>query len=239
MNQHPPILDTTAPTPQAALDGRPRLGRQSLRATAGRAIETRRRARAIAAGLMTGLTVVAAAGCGSNAHSHKPGLALSAYLVRSDEETGFRTTGSPATSTTASLWTAPLPNGQAQESRLVTEGFHRAISIQTASADGQGVSWVMELGSIRDAAREQTAELRDFIHVPGPVGRFTVRGVPTAEGFTYPGPDPQDANALVREGRCLLLVGDQESSDDYRAPVIAAVRAIWARTNKNNGACTT
>ena len=82
-------------------------------------------------------------------------------------------------------------------------------------------------------------ELRGLTHVPGPVGRFAVRGVPTAEGFTYPGPNPQDANALAREGRCLLLVGDQESANDYRAPVIAAVRAIWARTNKSKGACTT
>ena len=120
----------------------------------------------------------------------------------------------------------------------MTEGFHRAFSVQTVSSDGQGVSWVMELGSVRDAVREQAAELRGFIHVPGPVGRFTVRGVPTAEGITYPGPNPQDANALVREGRCLLLVGDQESGNDYRAPVIAAVRAIWARTNKNKGPCT-
>lgn len=193
---------------------------------------------AIAAALVAGLVAVAGAGCGNTSNSQKPDLALSAYLARANEETGFQVTGSPATSTTAALWTAAMPNGQAVQSRLVTEGFHRAISIQTASAHGQGVSWVMELGSTRDAAREQTAELRDFIHVPGRVGRFAVQGVPTAEGFTYPGPDPQDANALVREGRCLLLIGDQESAADYRAPVVAAVRAIWARTNKTNGACT-
>jgi len=86
----------------------------------------------------------------------------------------------------------------------------------------------MELGSNQDAAREQTAELRGFVHVRGRVGRSTVPGVPTADGFTYPGPNPQDANALFREGRCLLLVGDQESAADYRAPVIAAVRDLGA-----------
>ncbi len=212
---------------------------RSLRGRARRAIETRRSPRALATALMAGLVTVVGAGCGSSSHSQKADLALSAYLVQGDDETGFQTTGPPATSTTAALWTAAIPNGQTEESRLVTEGFHRAISIQTASTHGQGVSWVIELGSIRDAAREQTAELRGFIHVPGQVGRFTVQGVPTAEGFTYPGPDPQDANALVREGRCLLLVGDQESASDYRTPVIAAVRAIWARTNRDKGACTT
>jgi len=218
VNQHAQRFDSTASMSHSAQDGR--------------------RARTIAAVLLAGLVAIAGAGCGSTSHTQKPDLALSAYLVRGDEETGFQTTGSPTTSTTAALWTAAIPNGQTEESRLATEGFHRAISIQTASAHGQGVSWVMELGSIRDAVREQAAELRGFTHVPGPVGRFTVPGVPTAEGFTYPGPNPQDANALVREGRCLLLVGDEESANDYRAPVIAAVSAIWARTNKMKGACT-
>ena len=216
MNRHAQLLDSIPANPHTLLDRRP--GRashrevierqrrelvRSLRATACRATKTRRRARAIAA-LLAGLVALAGGGCGSTSHSHKPDLALSAYLVRGDEETGFQTTGSPTTSTTAALWTAAIPHGQPEESRLVSAGFRRVISIQTAAAHGQGVSWVMALGSIRDAAREQTAELRSFIHVPGRVGRFTVRGVPNAEGFTYPGPDLQDANAVVREGRCLL-----------------------------------
>ncbi len=219
LNRRAQLLDDTVPMPEAVLDRRRGRGPdrevserqrcglvQSLRASARRAIETRSRARAIAAALMAGLIAAAGAGCGRTSHSQKSDVALSAYLVRDHEETGFQTTGSPAISTTAGLWTAPMTDGQTEESRLVTEGFHRAFSVQTVSSDGQRVSWVMELGSVRDAVREQAAELRGFIHVPGPVGRFTVRGVPTAEGFTYPGPNPQDANALVREGRCLLLV---------------------------------
>ena len=157
---------------------------------------------------MAVLLAVAAAGCGSAADSRKPDLALGAYLVQGNEEIGLQTTGPPATSATAKQWTASIPNGQAEESRLETEGFERAISIQTASANGQGLSWVLELQSVEDATREQAAELRGFMHAPGRVDRFTVPGVPTAEGFTYPGPNPQDANALFREGRCLLLVGD-------------------------------
>lgn len=250
MNQDTQLLDSTAPIPQAVpdrrparaphrdLSERPRPLVRSLRATPRRATEASHRARAIATALIAGLVAVAGAGCGGTSHSQTPDLGLSAYLVRGNEETGFHTTGSPAISTTPAQWTAEIPNGQTEESRLATEGFHRAISIQTASGDGQGVSWVMELGSTRDAAREQAAELRGFTQVPGRVGRFTVPGIATAKGFTYPGPNPQDANALVREGRYLLLVGDQESAKNYRAPVIAAVRAIWARTNKNKGAST-
>jgi hypothetical protein len=189
--------------------------------------------------LVAGLMAVSAAGCGSTSHSSNPGLALSAYLVQGNEETGLQTTGTPTTSTTPAQWTAEIPNGQAENSRLGKEGFQSAISVQTGSTQGTGTSWVMKLGSTRDAAREQTAELQGFLHVSGPVGRFTVPGVPTAAGFTYPGPNPQDANALFQEGRCLLLVGDQESASNYRAPVIAAVRAIWARTDTHKGACTT
>lgn len=196
-----------------------------------------RRARAIAGALTAGLLLVASAGCGGTSHSATPGLALTAYLVQGNEETGLRATGAPTTSTTPAQWTAEIPNGQAEESRLGAEGFHRAVSVQTGAGQSEGVSWVMELGSTRDAEREQTAELQSFVHSGGPVGRFTVPGVPTADGFTYPGPSPQDANALFREGRCLLLVGDQESAADYRAPVIAAVGAVWARTHARKGAC--
>jgi len=226
VHRYAQLLNSNPAAPQGVPDRRPTRARDH------------RRARATEAALVAVLLAVAAAGCGSTSDSRKPDLALGAYLVQGNEEIGLQTTGPPVTSATAKQWTAAIPNGQAEESRLETEGFERAISVQTASAHGQGVSWVLELQSAADATREQAAELRRFMHVPGRVDRFTVPGVPTAEGFTYPGPDPQDANALFREGRCLLLVGDQEAAHDYRAPVVAAVRAIWARTNKNNGACT-
>jgi hypothetical protein len=177
-----------------------------------------RQARAIAGALVAGLVVIVGTGCGGTSHGSPPALALSAYLVQGNEETDFQTTGAPTTSTTPVQWTAEIPNGQAEESRLGNEGFHRAVSVQTGSGQGEGVSWVKDLGSTQDAAREQRFELQSFVHPGGPVGRFTVPGVPSADGFTYPGPNPHDANALFREGRCLLLVGDQESVADYRAP---------------------
>lgn len=150
MNQHAQRFHSTASIPPAAQDRRPahaphrdvseRQSRalvQSLHATARRAAKAGHRARAIAAALMAGLMAVAGAGCGSTSHSQTHDLALGAYLVRGDEETGFHTTGAPATSTTAALWTGAIPNGGAEKSRLMTEGFHRAISIQTASAHGR------------------------------------------------------------------------------------------------------
>lgn len=206
------------------------------------------RGRAVVGVLTASLLTVVGAGCGGSSpstashsttsHSPTSALALDAYLVHGNEETGLRPIGAPATDPTPADWTAQTPNSQAETARLQREGFHAVVSVHTGSAHAQGVSWVMELGSATDAGREQRAELLSFSQVPGRVGHFTVQGVPTAEGFTYPGPNPQDANALFREGRCLLLVGDQESGADYRAPVIAAVRAIWARTNAQTGPCT-
>jgi hypothetical protein len=195
------------------------------------------RARVLLGALVVGGMAAAAAGCAGTSHSTSPDLPLSAYLVQGNDETGLHRTSAPATSTTAELWTAALPHPQAQKSRLVTEGFDRAVSVQTGTSGGEGVSWVIELGSTRAAVREQAAEIRGFVHVPGRVGHFAVPGVPTATGFTYPGPEPEDANALFRGGRCLLLVGDQLSAANYRAPVIAAVRAIWNRTDSKDGPC--
>lgn len=202
-----------------------------------RRVECTRRARAVAGVLIVGLLAIAGAGCGGASHSSAPGLALNAYLVHGNEETGLPPTGAPTTNTTSAQWTAGISNGQAEASRLKAEGFHSVVQVSTGSGQSQGTSWVMELGSSGDAERELKAELQSLVHVGGPVGRFPVPGVPTADGFTYPGPNPQDANALFREGRCVLLVGDQESATDYRAPVIAAVRAIWARTDNKKGAC--
>jgi len=48
-----------------------------------------------------------------------------------------------------------------------------------------------------------------------------------------------DANALFREGRCLLLVGDMSAPHpkSYEAAVISGVQAIYARTAADRGPC--
>jgi hypothetical protein len=162
-------------------------------------------------------------------------------LVRGQEETGLPPTGKATAYLTATQWTSNgVPNGAAEDKRLAHEGFREAMSVQTGSTKGQGVSWVMELGSASAAAREKTAELREFAYGPGAPTtptRFTVPSVPSAEGWTFPS---QVANVLFTEGRCLMLIGDQlTSASDNKPPVVAAVRAVWARTNGKPGACAT
>jgi hypothetical protein len=111
------------------------------------------------------------------------------------------------------------------------------VSVQTGSSKGQGVSWAMELGSASAAAREKAAELQQFASTAPGATRFTVAGVPGAEGWGQP---YADANILFTEGRCLMLVGDQlAAGSDNKPVVLAAVRAVWARTHDKPGACAT
>ena len=176
----------------------------------------------------------------STTQSSATRLPLSAYLVRGHEETGLPPKGQTTHYLTATQWTSVgVPNGAAEAKRLAHEGFREATSVQTGSTQGQGVSWAMELGSASAAAREKAAELQEFASGPGASGatRFTIASVPGAEGWTVPS---QVANVLFTEGPCLMLVGDQlAAGGDNKPPVIAAVRAIWARTHGKPGACAT
>lgn len=185
-------------------------------------------------------TAVVCAACGSASQSSTSQLPLSAYLVRGHEETGLQPTGRATHYLSATQWTSNgVPNAAAEEMRLAQEGFREAMSVQTGSTKGQGVSWAMQLGSASAAAREKAAELQEFAHGPGAPGatRFTIPGVPSAEGWTVPS---QVANILFTEGRCLMLVGDQlASATDNKPPVVAAVRAVWAHTHGKPGACAT
>jgi hypothetical protein len=163
-------------------------------------------------------------------------LPLDAYLVRGHEETGMQPTGRATVYRTAAQWTSSgVPNAAAEDKRLAQEGFREVTSVQT----GQGVSWAMELGSASAATREKAAELQAFAYPNGPgtpttTTRFTVPGVPSAEGWVFP---YADANVLFTEGRCLMLVGDDLTTSDNKLPVVAAAHAIWAHTHGKPGAC--
>jgi hypothetical protein len=163
-------------------------------------------------------------------------LPLNAYLVRGHEETGMQPTGRATVYRTAAQWTSNgTPNAAAEDQRLAQEGFRDVTSVQTS----QGVSWAMELGSAAAAAREKAAELHEFAYGPGApttTTRFTIPGIPSADGWVFPN---ADANVLFTEGRCLMLVGDDLTTTDNKLPVVAAAHAIWARTHASPGACAT
>ena len=206
-------------------------------------------ARGVWAVLVSGAVVCAACGSSqsstssstqsstsSSTQSGTAKLPLSAYLVRAHEETGMQPTGPTTADLTPAQWTANgVPDAAAENTRLAKEGFREVISVQTS----QGVSWAMQLGSPSAAAREQATELKEFgsgPQAPANTTRFTIPGVPSAEGWVFPN---ADANVLFTEGRCLMLVGDDLTTSDNKLPVVAAAHAIWTRTDGKPGPCAT
>jgi hypothetical protein len=188
-------------------------------------------------------TALMCAACGSShsstgrtTQSATAKLPLSAYLVRAHEETGMQPTGPATADRTPAQWTSDgVPDAAAENERLAKEGFRKAISVQTS----HGVSWAMQLGSASAAAREEAAELKEFASgppAPPNTKRFTIAGIPGADGWIFPN---ADANVLFTEGPCLMLVGDDLTMSDNQLPVIAAAHAIWTRTHGNPGPCAT
>jgi len=198
-------------------------------------------ARGVWAVLVGGAVVCGAAACGSSHSSTSSStqsaaakLPLSAYLVRADEETGMQRTGAPTADMTPAQWTAGgVPDAAAENTRLAKEGFREVISVQTS----QGVSWAMQLGSASAAAREKAVELKEFSsgsQAPPDTTHFTIAGIPSAQGWVFPN---ADANVLFTEGSCLMLIGDDLTTNDNKLPVVAAAHAIWARTHGKAGPC--
>jgi hypothetical protein len=172
----------------------------------------------------------------SSTQSGAAKLTLSAYLVKGDEETGMKPSGSPTVNRTAAQWTANgVPNADATNKRLTGEGFREVISVPTT----EGVSWAMELGSASAAVHEQASELKAYssgAQAPPDTTHFTIPGIASAEGWVFP---DADANVLFTEGRCLMLVGDDLTTSDNKLPVVAAAHAIWTRTHGKPGPCAT
>jgi hypothetical protein len=99
---------------------------------------------------------------------------------------------------------------------------------------------VFELGSASDAEREQQAQLAEDQH-PKPV-HFAVTAISGAVGFAYPNSQTGGggANVLFREGRCVLLVGDEDNgAANFREPALAGAIAVWRRTHGRPGVCST
>jgi hypothetical protein len=163
-------------------------------------------------------------------------LPLSAYLVRVHEETGMQRTGPATADLTPAQWTSGgVPDAAAENKRLAKEGFREGISVQTS----QGVSWAMQLGSASAArargghgvervrSRAAGACEHDAFHDPR---RSQRRGLGLSE---------RRRDVLFREGRCLMLVGDDLTTNDNKLPVVAAAHAIWTRTHATPGPCAT
>ena len=185
---------------------------------------------------VTAIVVLAVGGCGGGSSSSVAGL--KSYVIQGNEETGYAIQRPLENYRTAAGYAASEQN-PADAQQLARAGFQQELVENTGG--GNGISFVLEFATASDAAREQSFEVRnDTASQGGLPFRFSVSGVPGADGFgARPVAGQGDANALFREGRCLLLVGDESAPHpkSYEAAVIAGVQAIHARTAGHAGAC--
>jgi hypothetical protein len=185
---------------------------------------------------VTAVVVLGAGGCGGGSPSLAAGL--NPYLIQGNEETGYTVQRPVEHYKTAAGYAASEQNSLDAQ-RLTHAGFQQALVENTGG--GNGISFVLQFATTSDAAREQSFEFQTDSASQGGQGfRFAVSGVRDADGFGARPLDGQgDANALFREGRCVLLVGDMSGPHpkSYEAAVIAGVQAIYARTAAHHGAC--
>jgi len=179
--------------------------------------------------------------CGATSQSSaptSPTRALTPYLARAGEETGFSISGAPTLDSAASFATGD-PNAKAEATRLRTEGFRAALIEHTSTAAGNGgVSFVLQLESHAAALSEEQSQLNEDITENSPATRITRAQVPTSEGFTAKGSSVVVANLLFVEGRCILLVGDEvNAGSDPSPPVLAGALKIYDRTKSSGGVC--
>jgi hypothetical protein len=200
-----------------------------------------------AIGLVVSMAIgLGLSGCGSSSHtsshSSSTGLTISAYVVRSNDETGFHPAGRLQVTHTVAAGEAGNPNAAGDEKRLTSEGFVQGATVGTKGVEGgQGGSSVTELRSPAAATSEQHASVQETASEQGgaAVSHFAVARIPGSTGVVAAAPPggQSTANLYFREGRCALWVGDETSKPDYRAAVTAAGVAIYARTNGRPGPC--
>jgi hypothetical protein len=192
------------------------------------------------AGSAVALTFVLGA-CGGTSLSqaeHAQSAAMTPYLARAGEVTGYSPKGAPKFVSSAATWA----DTSAQAKRLEGEGFQAVLQENTAAVDGQsGTSWVELLASHAAALSEVAAQAKADVAAlePGPITRFDVPGVPTAQGAAARSTKGGAANVAFVEGSCVLLVGIQAASGaNPSPPVIAGARKLYDRTVHSVGVCT-
>ena len=95
---------------------------------------------------------------------------------------------------------------------------------------------MIALGSPAAATAEERAQLKEDLAENNPVTRFTIKQLPTSEGFAAKG-TYSVANVLFVEGSCVLEVGDATHGANPRPPVIAGALKVYGRTAHIAGVC--
>src|ERR1700722_9087964 len=196
--------------------------------------------RSVASGSVVVLAVVLAglgvpsAGAGQSVSS----ASLARYVVQTGEETGYSPSGAPTFTRSAASWASGNPDAPTDAKRLRREGFKAALTQQTTGSNSDGgISFVIALASPAAAAAEERAQLKEDLAENSSVTRFTIKQLPTSEGFAAQGTNMRVANVLFVEGSCVLLIGDETDGAKPRPPVIAGALKVYGRTAHRAGGC--
>lgn len=160
---------------------------------------------------------------------------LTRFLIRANEEPGWAPIGKPETISTVSAFVEDEEDIAAAEKRLREEGFEVFVVQHLEDKTGHfgGVTNVSLFTTAEGANRELrhrtgTVE-QDFAGAT--IERFTVPGVPSAQGFTASNPGGQIVSEVRwSQGRCQLTLGN-EFDGPLVEQVRTGVRAIYERTD--------
>ncbi len=196
--------------------------------------------------------VIALAACGgddgdetttqeaANGNARSGARDLERFLMRKDEEPGFRPGARPeaaprsgGTITGVKAFVKDMHLAPADARRLRSEGFISFTSQPIRGPRGTaGITNVALFATAAGAQHNMAHELRtDVIRAFGPVAnlrRFTVPGIPAARGWTAS--KPHVGNLWWVQGRCVLVLGNQ-GPGPFAGPLSTGARAIYERTN--------
>jgi hypothetical protein len=164
---------------------------------------------------------------------------LDRFLMRKDEEPGFRPGAAPGalprsggTITGVEAFVKDMPLASADTRRLRSEGFISYTFQPIRGPRTAGITNVTLYTTAEGAKHSLAHELRtDVIRAYGPVAnlrRFPVPGIPGARGWTASKPHVGNVNWV--QGRCMLVLGNQ-GPGPFAGPLSTGARAIYERTN--------
>src|SRR3954452_22784547 len=164
---------------------------------------------------------------------------LDRFLMRKDEEPGFRRGALPealprsgGTITGVKAFVEDMHLAPPDARRLRSEGFISYAFEPIRGPRTAGITNVALYSTAEGAKHSLAHELRtDVIRAFGPVAnlrRFTVPGIPGARGWTAS--KPRVGNLWWVQGRCVVVLGNQ-APGPLAGPLSTGARAIYERTN--------
>jgi hypothetical protein len=198
----------------------------------------------LTAALMVGVLLMVA-WSGVAAASPKP-LPLSARLLHPGDFSGFKLEA-PKSFKTANAWVAlntslTPTQARAEVARLTREGFKELLAeyLDDAQGRGNGLSFVMQLGSAASARAELAVEVRNAKAQGQATETFRIGAIPGAVGFGAdqgnPGNYMGGENIVFTDGPFLYLAGNAwsgstQTNNPRHGALIEATTKLYKRVH--------